>query len=101
MRRAVLRSPPLPGDVINVRDANERTAFHFSAYHGRVQLCALLLQMGADPAASDQGGATPADVAERGGHARLARGLRKIAHAKAARTRNSSIAFNTRTAGLN
>ena len=85
MRRAVARSPALPADVIDARDVNDRTALHFAAYHGRVQLCALLLQLCADPAASDQSGATPADVAERKGHARLARGLRQIAASQAAR----------------
>jgi len=48
-----------------------QTAMHRAAFHGRKDVCLLLLRHGADPSIRDFGGCTPDDLAEQGGHGDL------------------------------
>ena len=54
---------------------NKRTPLHWAAESGRGVIAEMLLARGADPAAKDKRGQTPADLAAAAGHVELARRL--------------------------
>ncbi len=69
----------LDGDpaLVHSRDVlHKRTPLHWAAASGRASIAEMLLARGADPAATDKRGQTPAELAAASGHPQLAERLR-------------------------
>lgn len=68
-----------PAQVSKLDYLHRRTVLHWAAAAGRGSIAERLLARGADPAASDKHGKTPADLAEQAGFLELASRLRGVA----------------------
>lgn len=75
--KELLKSDPTLVDAIE--DDNGRTPLHVAAHNGNKEICQILLDNGANPAARDDNGETPADVARQQGNLDLDKMLQKAA----------------------
>lgn len=66
------------GADANARQQMDYTALHGAAVHGDIEMGRILLAHGADPKAKEEGGMTPADLAEKAGQRAFADWLRTV-----------------------